>query len=360
LSYANVEKLQLITSVDDWRYSLTDSVINVGIDLAVNQVNALKSAVAGIIAGSQNSVPVVYTLLDTIANLMFPLPGTLNGATSITVADSVVNLLSSDPDVQAFLETPGLNIKVEGNVTGDLSADAALNLALITTDHSYLYTVSDTAAELLAGKLSVLNKAVGVTVNDVVASDLTVANHNKLEGITHIDHNYDYTIADTATNIAAATSGVSTVQTALEVKATATAAADIIDSLKVSGDLTVVYTTATQATEMDVQGSNLKLIGADADVISNFGSTDKIDLSAFVVSVDNSSDVQSGGTISDGGFAIVKGYWGPMFQGFTTGGPEMDTMIVWDADNGVGVTQVAVVLTGTITVSIDNLDVHTV
>jgi hypothetical protein len=256
------------------------------------------------------------------------------------------------------LETPDLNVKVIGNDADllSLTADEALSLALITTDHSYSYAISDTAADLVAGKTSVLNKATAVTVNDE-ANDLTVAGHDKLEGITNINHGFGYTIADTATNVGQASMS-SSIVSAVTVKATATAAGDMIESGLIGGDLTVVYTAAAQATGVVNVGGLADLVG-NVDVISNFGGGDKIDLSAFVASFNDSGNVQGGSAIVDGGYAIVSGSW---YGGtFDLNGGGMDHMVVWDADNSAGtVNQVAVVLTGNLTVDSQSLIVHNV
>jgi hypothetical protein len=359
LTYENVVKLQAITTatIETWTYNLTDTVINVGTDLTVDSYATAKLASDDIVLNAKNAgaVTYTYTLSDTIAQLMAN-SAIVNGAAGTTVVDTATNLLSSASNVQAFLETPGFNVKVLGGV-GTLTADQALSLALVTTDHSYSYAISDTAADLVAGKTSVLNKATAVTVNDA-ANDLTVAGHDKLEGITNINHGFGYTIADTATKVGEA-SIAGTIQFAGTVKATATAAADIIAGDNVDGALTVVYTAAAQATGMSFTGPSANF-GGNADVINNFGGADKIDLSAFVASLNDSVDVQAGGLISDGGYAIVNGYWNPGAETFDLSNSGVDSMVVWDADNGAGVNQVAVVLTGNSSVSDINLSVHTV
>jgi hypothetical protein len=402
LSYDNVVKLQSITTVDEWNYSLTDTVINVGTNLSVSGYATAKSVSDDIVGNAQNAGAVTYSysLSDSIANLTaLGNAAIVSGATlGVTVVDTVENLLS---DVnQDYLSTAGLNVKVLGGDALTLTVIDALNLGAITTDHSYAYGLVDSAQNLLTAKQTLISKAVdGVFVTGNDAGVLTVAQFVKLTGYTTVDTwtnafadtlshleaagtgvtdghvytltdssvlplsldvggvttlagatnkvAYAYSVTDTATKIAATAVDLTG---AAKVTATATTAADIIDGSDMNGALTVVYTTASQAswTTNSVDAESLStVIAANADVISNFVTGDKIDLSAFAAVTDDSINVQEGGWIANNSYAITTGSWNSATHEFSQyGGVQSDSLIVWDADSTIGINQVAVVLTG--------------
>ncbi|MDR3414042.1 MAG: hypothetical protein P4L87_24290, partial [Formivibrio sp.] len=188
LSVANVATLTVITSDDDWTYSLNDTAANLlnAQNIVISKAQA-KTVIE--IAGS------VGTLTVSDYNKLVSITG-INTWHS-TVSDTAANLLSANPSVKGSIATTVLN-----NAASTLTVAEYNKLSIITSDDTWSSTVSDSAQNLLAADPSV-HGSLGTIVNDdtsVNPLSLSFANVQKLQGIT-TDDSWHYNLTDTSADL---------------------------------------------------------------------------------------------------------------------------------------------------------------
>jgi len=120
----------------------------------------------------------------------------------LKIEDSAANLLN--PDNAAILADASV-VTVTGNATGTLSIAEQVQLAGLTTDDRWTYSLEDSAANLLnPANADAVAGASALSLLGDDAGALTLAQYNALAALLDQDYAWTYSIADTVANLLAA------------------------------------------------------------------------------------------------------------------------------------------------------------
>ncbi|BAP46035.1 peptidase S8 and S53, subtilisin, kexin, sedolisin [Pseudomonas sp. StFLB209] len=348
----------------EWTYSLSDTAKN----LLASKIND-----ATVLAGAEHITVVPagpisiadYNELQSTVNLSFPNSGivlrdtlTNLGASALTsshdyiIADSVANL-----DVPVSTGT-SLVIDAQGFVV----ADSIANITAAQTNNSSIFNapgytgviLSDTISNLVVPQSLQGQNVVGVKVVDFVAGGVVTALEGFVLSIAENSNEFinNFSVSGAVTDVSNLPEYGLKYASALALQATA--GNDALNGNISDGKITVTYTSAAQADTFSFSQGAFKAADGSFDTYSAFygsladSNRDHINLSSFQLSNNDSQALQQGSitTVSNGGYAFVKGIYADGEFVASQNGNSEDTLVVWDADTGSGIEQVAIVLVG--------------
>lgn len=275
---------------------------------------------------------------DTVAGVQAAVTAEFIGdADEYEVEDSAANLLAINKTDATFLKGPS-SVTVTGDDAGTLNLADRDALGKVTDDDFWAYSITDTAENIVATALGnhidYLQKAEDVTVSDSV----TLAQAATIVGQGLDASGWKFSIVDSVANTNGADLG------GVALTATASADVDALDGNISTGAVTFSFAKPEDAATFAFASNGFSSTGA-VDSFTHFEATDKIDLTAFqLTGQDTSAFVVGGKTqVSDGQFALIKGV--ALVDGAYTASDAADagTLVVWDANTTANaITQVGV------------------
>ncbi|CAK0748883.1 hypothetical protein CCP2SC5_150001 [Azospirillaceae bacterium] len=196
-----------------------------------------------------------YSIADTAANIIANATASVvTGAAAVTLSEDATGLTVAEATSLAGVDgfdADGHSVALEdsiANLTGHTTAGGADS-----------YTVLDTAANIISGVSGDVVSGADAVMLSANATALTVANATSLTGLNGFDANgYTYTISDTAANIiAVATSGA------------VTGASAVLLSENATGLTIANATTLTSVSDFSLNGHTYAIADTAANIIAN-------------------------------------------------------------------------------------------
>jgi hypothetical protein len=259
-----------------------------------------------------------------------------------SIDDTAANILANAQGSHSDYLEHATEVTVTGNDAGTLSLAQRDALGNVTDDDSWAYSITDTAENIVANAQGdhsdYLQQATDVTVSDSV----TLAQVGAVAAVPTIDtSNWHFSIVDSVANAAAYDSIGD-----LALTATASQVADTAETL--NGDISTGAVTLSFAGLSDAASFTFTDTGisndASVDTFTHFAAGDKIDLTAFGLTGEDTLSLDLGGNhaITDGHYAVIKGV--ALVDGAYTASTAADagTLVIWDADTTGAIKQVGV------------------